>query len=74
MRQLAEFLSVLACALFTGASVYISFVEHPARIHLPPKECESKSGSHTQVVLGFASICNPVAKEETGALRETRTC
>ena len=32
MRQLAEFLSVLACALFTGASVYITFVEHPARM------------------------------------------
>lgn len=30
MRQLAEFISVLACALFTGASVYISLVEHPA--------------------------------------------
>jgi hypothetical protein len=32
MRQLAEFISVLGCALFTGASVYITFVEHPARM------------------------------------------
>ena len=32
MRQLAEFISVLSCALFTGASVYITFVEHPARM------------------------------------------
>jgi uncharacterized membrane protein len=32
MRQLAEFISVLACALFTGASVYINLVEHPARM------------------------------------------
>lgn len=32
MRQIAEFISVLACALFTGASVYISVVEHPARV------------------------------------------
>lgn len=32
MRQIAEFISVLACALFAGASAYISFVEHPARM------------------------------------------
>jgi hypothetical protein len=33
MRQIAEFIAVLACALFTGAAVYITFVEHPARMH-----------------------------------------
>ena len=32
MRQTAEFISVFACALFAGASVYISLVEHPARM------------------------------------------
>jgi len=32
MRQIAEFVAVLSCSLFTGASVYISFVEHPARM------------------------------------------
>jgi hypothetical protein len=32
MRQIAEFVAVLACGLFTGAAVYISLVEHPARI------------------------------------------
>jgi hypothetical protein len=32
MRQIAEFVAVLACALFTGAAVYISLVEHPARM------------------------------------------
>ena len=32
MRQMAEFISVVACALFTGAAVYITFVEHPARM------------------------------------------
>ena len=32
MQQIAEFISVLACALFTGAAVYITFVEHPARM------------------------------------------
>lgn len=32
MRQIAEVIAVLACALFTGAAVYITFVEHPARM------------------------------------------
>ena len=32
MRQIAEFVAVLACGLFTGASVYINLVEHPARM------------------------------------------
>jgi len=31
MRQIAEFVAVLSCSLFTGASVYVSLVEHPAR-------------------------------------------
>jgi len=32
MRQIAEFVAVLACSLFAGAAVYISLVEHPARM------------------------------------------
>ena len=32
MRQIAEFISVLACSLFAGAAVYITFIEHPARM------------------------------------------
>lgn len=32
MRQVAEFIAVLACAIFTGAAVYITFIEHPARM------------------------------------------
>ena len=32
MREIAEFISVLACARFTGAAVYITLVEHPARM------------------------------------------
>jgi Domain of unknown function (DUF1772) len=32
MRQIPEFIAVLACSLFTGASVYINLVEHPARM------------------------------------------
>jgi Domain of unknown function (DUF1772) len=32
MRQIAEFVAVLSCSLFTGASIYINLVEHPARL------------------------------------------
>lgn len=32
MREVAEFAAVLACSLFTGAAVYISMLEHPARM------------------------------------------
>jgi Domain of unknown function (DUF1772) len=32
MRQIAEFIAVLSCSLFAGAAIYISLVEHPARM------------------------------------------
>ena len=32
MREVAEFVAVLSCALFTGAAVYVNLVEHPARM------------------------------------------
>ena len=32
MRQIAEFVAVLACALFAGVAIYITFIEHPARM------------------------------------------
>lgn len=32
MRPIAELMAVLTCGLFTGAAVYLSVVEHPARM------------------------------------------
>jgi hypothetical protein len=32
LLQIAEFVAMLACGLFTGAAIYISLVEHPARM------------------------------------------
>ena len=32
MRQIPEFLAVLACGLFAGAAIYVSLVEHPVRM------------------------------------------
>ena len=29
LRQIVEFIAVLSCALFTGATIYITLVEHP---------------------------------------------
>jgi Domain of unknown function (DUF1772) len=29
---IVEFIAVLSCTLFTGAAIYINFVEHPARM------------------------------------------
>ena len=32
MSRIAEFVAVLSCSLFAGAAIYISLVEHPARM------------------------------------------
>ena len=32
LHQFAEFVAVLSCSLFAGASAYINLVEHPARM------------------------------------------
>ena len=37
MSVLAEFLATFAAGLFTGAAVYITFVEHPARLSCGPE-------------------------------------
>ena len=35
--QLIELVAILACTLFTGAAVYITAVEHPARLSCGPE-------------------------------------
>ncbi len=46
MREIAEFVAVLACGIFTGAAVYVSLVEHPARmecgVELATFRCKSE--------------------------------
>ena len=64
MRDIAEFISVLACALFTGAAIYITLVEHPARmqcgveiaaIQFPPSYHRATVMQATCAALGLLS-------------------
>src|SRR5713101_2061073 len=68
MRQIAEFVAVLACSLFTGAAVYISFVEHPARMEcgveiaateFPPSYRRASVMQATLAALGL--LCSIIA-------------
>jgi hypothetical protein len=64
MHQIAEFIAVLSCALFTGAAVYITFVEHPARMQcgveiaateFPPSYRRATVMQATSAALGLVS-------------------
>jgi hypothetical protein len=63
MRQIAEFVAVLACSLFTGAAVYISVIEHPARM-----ECGAEIAA-TEFVPSYrrASILQGPVRDSTTA-------
>ncbi|NPT45017.1 DUF1772 domain-containing protein [Paraburkholderia sp. 1N] len=40
MLVIAEFVAMLTCAVFAGAAIYISFVEHPARM-----QCDTRTAA-----------------------------
>src|SRR5260370_20965532 len=73
MRQIAEFVSLLACALFTGAAVYVNLVEHPARMdcgvelaatEFPPSY---RRGTIMQVTVAAVGLISSIAAWLTGA-------
>ncbi|SRR6266567_4117980 len=73
MRQIAEFFAVLACGLFTGAAVYVSLVEHPARMEcgvevaaaeFPPSY---RRGSVMQAILAAVGLLSSIAAWLAGA-------
>ncbi len=73
MRQIAEFVAVLTCGLFTGAAVYVNLVEHPARMEcgveiaaaeFPPSY---RRGAIMQVTLAAVCLLSSVAAWLAGA-------
>jgi anthrone oxygenase-like protein len=73
MRQIAEFIAVLACGLFAGAAVYVSLVEHPARMasgveiamaEFPPSY---HRGTIMQVTLAAVCLLSSIAAWLAGA-------
>jgi hypothetical protein len=73
MRQIAEFVAVLACSLFAGAAVYLSLVEHPARMEcgieiaaaeFPPSY---RRATVMQATLAAVGLLAPVAAWLAGA-------
>jgi len=73
MRQIAEFVAVLACGLFTGAAIYVSLVEHPARMEcgvetamaeFPPSY---RRGTVMQATLAVVCLLSSIAAWLAGA-------
>src|SRR6266496_4195072 len=73
MRQISEFIAVLACGLFAGAAVYVSLVEHPARMEcgvevaaaeFPPSY---RRGTILQVTLAAVCLLSSIAAWLAGA-------
>jgi len=73
MRQIAEFVAVLACGLFTGAAVYVNLVEHPARTEcgvelaateFPPSY---RRGTIMQATLAAVGLLSSIAAWIAGA-------
>lgn len=73
MRQIAEFIAVLSCGLFTGATSYVSLVEHPARmecgVELAATEFSPsyRRGTIMQVTLAAGCLLSSIAAWLTGA-------
>jgi hypothetical protein len=73
MLQIAEFVAVLSCSLFAGAAVYVSLVEHPARMEcgvelaateFPPSY---RRGTIMQATLAALGLLSSIAAWLTGA-------
>ena len=59
MRQIAEFVAVLACALFVGAAICITFVEHPARMRCGAEIAATEfASSYRRATVMPANLCS----------------
>ena len=73
MRQIAEYVAVLACGLFAGAAVYVSLVEHPARMECGVEIATAEfppsyhRGTIMQVTLAAVCLLSSIAAWLAGA-------
>jgi hypothetical protein len=73
MRQIAEYVAVLACGLFAGAAVYVSLVEHPARMECGVEIATAEfppsyhRGTIMQVTLAAVCLLSSIAVWLAGA-------
>jgi len=73
MRQIAEFVAVLACGLFAGAAAYVSLVEHPARMECGVEIATAEfrpsyqRGTVMQVTLAAVCLLSSIAAWLAGA-------
>src|SRR6266436_10439628 len=73
LRQIAEFVAVLACGLFAGAAVYVSLVEHPARMECGVEIATAEfppsyhRGTIMQVTLAAVCLLSSIAAWLAGA-------
>src|SRR5438477_4259898 len=73
MRQIVEFVAVLACGLFAGAAVYVSLVEHPARMECGVEIATAEfppsyhRGTIMQVTLAAVCLLSSIAAWLAGA-------
>ena len=72
-RQTAEFVAVLTCGLFAGAAVYVSLVEHPARMECGVEIATAEfppsyhRGTIMQVTLAAVCLLSSIAAWLAGA-------
>jgi hypothetical protein len=73
MPQIVEFVAVLACGLFAGAAVYVSLVEHPARMECGAEIATAeflpsyRRGTIMQVTLATVCLLSSIAAWLAGA-------
>jgi len=73
MRQIAEFVAVFACGIFTGAAAYVSLVEHPARMECGAEIAAAEFspsyrwGSVMQATLAALGLLSSIAAWLAGA-------
>jgi hypothetical protein len=73
MRQIAEFVAALACGIFTGAAVYVSLVEQPARmecgVEIAAAEFSTSypRGSVMQAILAAVGLLSSIVAWLAGA-------